>query len=102
MYTVYVLLIESNGMDVACSVATLSSVNSVNEFGQIRNTMRLLQACHKRNKILHWENLYIQKYHTEGKLIKEQIPEEQNILFTPGRVATLQATFVPFDSISNT
>ena len=69
------------------------------EFGQVHNTMTLLQTCHRRNKILHWENLYIQNYYTEGKLIKEQTPHEHNILF---RLATLHTTSNPQDVTCNT
>jgi hypothetical protein len=39
-------------------------------------------------EILHWENLYIQKYSMEGKLISEQTPHEYNILFLLGLATT--------------
>jgi hypothetical protein len=72
------------------------------EFGPINDTMRLLQTCQKRNKILIREGLYIQEYHAQGKLIKEQIPHERNILFTLGKVAILQDTLIPSNSRGNT
>ena len=58
------------------------------EFGPAHKTTELIQACNKRNETLDWENLYIQKYSTEGKLISEQTPHEYNILFSLGRLAT--------------
>jgi hypothetical protein len=47
--------------------------------------MALIKTCSRRNEIIKWENLYIQKYSTEGKLIQEQIPHRFNILFTLSR-----------------
>ena len=51
-------------------------LDNQHEFGPAHKTIELIQACNKRNEILHWENLYIQKYSTEGKLISEQTPHE--------------------------
>jgi hypothetical protein len=44
-------------------------LDNQHEPGPPHKTIELIQACNKRNEILHWENLYIQKYSTEGKLI---------------------------------
>ena len=68
----------------------------------LHTTMKLLHACHKRNKILHWENLYIQKYYTEGKLITDQTPHEHNVLFTLEKLATSQAILKTPDITHNT
>jgi hypothetical protein len=45
----------------------------------------IISVC---NEILHWENLFIQKYRTEGKLISEQTPREYNFLFSLRKLAT--------------
>jgi hypothetical protein len=68
----------------------------------LHTTMKLLHACQKRNKILHWENLYIKKYNTEGKLITEQTPREHNVLFTLEKLATSQAILKTPDITHNT
>jgi hypothetical protein len=60
-------------------------LDNQHEFGQVQNTMKLIHACNRRNEILHWENLYIQKYSSEGRLIQEKTPHEHNILFTLGK-----------------
>jgi hypothetical protein len=63
-------------------------LDNQHEFGPAHKTIELIQACNKRNETLHWENLYIRKYSTEGKLISEQTPHEYNILISLGRLAT--------------
>jgi hypothetical protein len=67
-------------------------LDSQHEFGPAHKTVELIQACNRRNEILHWENLYVQKYSTEGKLISEQTPHEYNILFSLGRMATTRTS----------
>lgn len=60
-------------------------LDNQHKYGQIHNTVTLIEACNTRNEILQWENLYIQKYSTEGRLIHEQIPHDHNIFFTLSR-----------------
>jgi hypothetical protein len=67
-------------------------LDNQHKFGPAHNTIELIQACNKRNEIFDWENLYIHKYSTEGKLISEQTPHEYIILFALGRLATTHTT----------
>jgi hypothetical protein len=55
------------------------------EFGTPDNTVRLIKPCNKNSKILIWENIFIQNYHSRQKLVEEQIPQDSNILFSLGK-----------------
>jgi len=42
------------------------------EYGTTENTLQLIKPCRKSRKMNHWENMYIQIYRQNSKLIEEQ------------------------------
>jgi hypothetical protein len=45
------------------------------------DTLKLIRPCRKGNRMNHWENLYIQMYHHQDRLIDEQQVGEENPLY---------------------
>jgi hypothetical protein len=58
------------------------------EYGPITETMRLLKHCNKSMTMNCWEDLFIQQYRKENKLITEQQTTEPNQLFKLARITT--------------
>ena len=51
------------------------------EFGTAEDTLQLIRPCRKGSRMNQWENLYIQTYRQQGKLIDEQQVSEENPLY---------------------
>jgi hypothetical protein len=47
-------------------------LNNNHEYGPITETMRLLKHCKKSTTVNCWEDLFIQQYKEDNKLITEQ------------------------------
>jgi len=54
---------------------------NLREYGSITDTMSLLKPIHKTSMLIHYEQLFIQTFHHNENLIKEQGTGEQNPLF---------------------
>jgi hypothetical protein len=61
------------------SAYALHILNNSHEYGPIQNTMELLKICKKAWRMNAIENVYIQIYHQQSLLIKEQIPGEETL-----------------------
>ena len=42
------------------------------EYGTAENTLKLIKPCRKEQKMNNWENLYVQIYRQQNRLITEQ------------------------------
>ena len=51
------------------------------EFGTVEDTLQLIRSCRKGSRMNQWENLYIQTYRQQGRLIDEQQVSEENPLY---------------------
>jgi len=56
-------------------------LNNGHEYGTAQDTLRLIQPCRKGQRMNSWENLYIQMYQQQGKLITEQQVHEHSPLY---------------------
>jgi hypothetical protein len=45
------------------------------------DTLQLIRPCRKGKRMNHWENLYIQRYRQQDRLIDEQQVSEENPLY---------------------
>jgi hypothetical protein len=63
------------------SANAMHILNNRHEYGPINSTMTLVKICRKGWYMNILENFYIQQFHQNGTVIKEQQPGEQNILF---------------------
>jgi hypothetical protein len=57
------------------------SLNNKHEYVPALNMIRLIQQCNKNRHLNHWENIHIQDYNKNGKLIQEQRTHNHNILY---------------------
>jgi len=51
------------------------------EFGTAEDILQLIRPCRKGSRMNQWENLYIQTYRQQGRLIEEQQVGEENPLY---------------------
>ena len=63
------------------SAYAIHILNNRHEYGTTENTLQLIKPCRKSSKMNHWENMYIQIYRQNSKLIEEQQVSEINPLF---------------------
>ena len=56
-------------------------LNNRHEYGTAENTLKLVHPCRKGQKMNNWENLYIQIYRQQDRLITEQKVNEPNPLY---------------------
>jgi len=56
-------------------------LNNRHEYGTAENTLKLIHPCRKGQKMNSWENLYIQIYRQQDRLITEQQVNEPNPLY---------------------
>ena len=56
-------------------------LHNLHEYGLAENTVQLVQHCNINNRLIHWENFYIQNYSNNNKLINEQFKPDYNILY---------------------
>jgi hypothetical protein len=56
-------------------------LNNRHEHGTANDTLNLIQPCRKSMKMNHWENMYIQIYRQQNRLITEQQVSELNLLY---------------------
>jgi len=56
-------------------------LNNSHEYGTAENTLKLIHPCRKSQKMNNWENLYIQIYCQQDRLITEQQVNEPNPLY---------------------
>jgi hypothetical protein len=63
------------------SAYALHIPQNVHEYGPINDTMSLLKPVKKTHMLVPYEQLYIQSFHQNGRLIPEQNCGEQNPLF---------------------
>ena len=56
-------------------------LNKRHEYGTAQDTLGLIQPCRKGQRMNSWENLYIQMYQQQGKLIAEQQVHEHSPLY---------------------
>jgi hypothetical protein len=56
-------------------------LNNNHQYDSIEETVQLIAACSKGNRMNHLDNLYIQQYHSMGLLMEEQNTFEYNSLF---------------------
>jgi hypothetical protein len=64
------------------SAYAIHTLQHAHEFGPIPNTMTLIHKANKGHLMDILEQLFMQKYYHKHKLIQEQIPGENNPLFT--------------------
>jgi hypothetical protein len=98
-YKEHIMYVKNNDTKSAYAQHILDNQH---EFGQVQNAMKLIHTCNRRNEILHLENLFIEKYSSEGRLIEEQIPHKHNILFTLGKLSATQTSLKPLDIVHDT
>jgi hypothetical protein len=65
----------------AISAYAAHILNNRHEYGTSESTLRLIQQCRKGQKMNIWENLYIQMYRQQNRLIAEQQVNEPNPLY---------------------
>jgi ribosomal protein S27E len=63
------------------SAYALHILNCRHEYGNIKDTMTLLKQINKPSLLLPFEQMYIQNFHRNNKLIPEQHPNEHNTMF---------------------
>jgi len=64
-----------------CTAYAVHILNNRHECGTTENTLQLIKPCRNSSKMNHWENMYIQIYRQNSKLIEEQQVSEINPLF---------------------
>ena len=63
------------------SAYALHILNNKHEYGTIYSTTTLIKTCKKGWRMNTLENFYIQQFHQNGSLIREQQQGEENLLF---------------------
>ena len=63
------------------SAYALHILNNKHEYGTIYSTMTLIKTCKKGWRMNTLEKFYIQQFHQNGSLIREQQQGEENLLF---------------------
>ena len=78
-YKEHVRYIKTNNPQSAYAMHILHNRHA---YGTAENTLQILRSCHKGSQMNNWEAMLIQYHHHRQILITEQLPYEDNILYS--------------------